>query len=194
MKGLLEKVSPRPAAVAEQHEESAPAKAGSSIVTPGDLSRRAVDPGDVGNPGYDPDSSAEETQSSIFGTTGDSGNPLDSLSTHIRRYLVCDKHQLTILALWTLYTWCFGTTMSVWNSNSGRRLGALLDPFEISSRTIGPSRHKAFKGYRRSDFYDAWKRYLPPIPAPASRGAPGKGSSGARNLRIESIRKRSVSA
>src|SRR6516164_3069960 len=113
MKGLLEKVSPRPAVVAEQHEESAPSKAESSIVTPGDLSRRVVDPGDVGgdgdlaSPECDPDSSAEETQSSIFGTTGDSGNPLDSLSSHIRRYLVCDKHQLTILALWTLYTWCF---------------------------------------------------------------------------------------
>lgn len=32
---------------------------------------------------------------------------LDSIAAFIREYLVCDDHQLTILTLWSTYTWCF---------------------------------------------------------------------------------------
>jgi hypothetical protein len=81
-KALLKKQSPQPAAVVELHEDTASNETAPSIVTPGDsgdLSRRAVDHGDL----------------------------LSSLAAYIRVYLVCNDHQLTILALWTLYTWCY---------------------------------------------------------------------------------------
>ena len=32
---------------------------------------------------------------------------LDEIANFLRRYLVCDDHQLTILALWVVHTWCF---------------------------------------------------------------------------------------
>ena len=32
---------------------------------------------------------------------------LDSISSFIRRYLICDEHQLTILALWIVHTWSY---------------------------------------------------------------------------------------
>jgi hypothetical protein len=31
----------------------------------------------------------------------------DALASFFREYLVCDDHQLTALALWTAYTWCY---------------------------------------------------------------------------------------
>ena len=34
---------------------------------------------------------------------------LDSVAAYLRRYLVCDDHQLTILALWSASTYCPGT-------------------------------------------------------------------------------------
>ena len=70
--------------------------------------------------------------------------------------------------------WTTGTTRSVWNSNSGRRLGALLEDYDISSRDFHFGRKKTLKGYQLSDFKDTWDRYLPPLsakPAPARRGA-----------------------
>jgi len=33
---------------------------------------------------------------------------LDSISALIREFLVCDDHQLTVLTLWALHTWCYG--------------------------------------------------------------------------------------
>jgi len=68
--------------------------------------------------------------------------------------------------------------MPVWNSNSGRRLRALLKPHKISSRTLHAPGNKDLKGYKRSDFQDTWERYLPPLstqPAPAGRGATAAG-------------------
>ena len=32
---------------------------------------------------------------------------LDAVEAFIREFLVCDDHQLTVLALWSAYTWCF---------------------------------------------------------------------------------------
>jgi Protein of unknown function (DUF3631) len=32
---------------------------------------------------------------------------LDSIASFFRQYLVCDDHQLTVLTLWTVHTWCF---------------------------------------------------------------------------------------
>lgn len=49
---------------------------------------------------------------------------------------------------------------SAWPRNSGRRLGALLQPFGIKSHTI---KAEALKGYRFCDFKDAWERYLAPL-------------------------------
>jgi Protein of unknown function (DUF3631) len=50
-----------------------------------------------------------------------------------------------------------------WGAKSGRRLGALLQPFGISSRTLSPESEPACKGYLFRDFQDAWDRYLPPL-------------------------------
>jgi hypothetical protein len=32
---------------------------------------------------------------------------LDRIASFLRQYLVCDEHQLTVLTLWTVHTWCF---------------------------------------------------------------------------------------
>jgi hypothetical protein len=32
----------------------------------------------------------------------------DAISAFLSRYLACEAHQLTVLALWVIYTWCFG--------------------------------------------------------------------------------------
>src|SRR5215470_14270996 len=32
---------------------------------------------------------------------------LDSLTSFLRQYLVCDQHQLNVLALWIVHTWCY---------------------------------------------------------------------------------------
>ena len=32
---------------------------------------------------------------------------LDEIASFLRRYLVCDEHQITVLALWVVHTWCF---------------------------------------------------------------------------------------
>ncbi|HEY6350036.1 MAG TPA: DUF3631 domain-containing protein [Candidatus Angelobacter sp.] len=32
---------------------------------------------------------------------------LDSIASFLRRYLICDEHQLTILTLWIVHTWCY---------------------------------------------------------------------------------------
>jgi len=75
---------------------------------------------------------------------------------------------------WTTGTTTTGTIRSVWNSNSGKRLGALLKPHGISSSDFHFGRKKTLKGYQLSDFKDAWDSYLPPLsakPAPERRGA-----------------------
>jgi hypothetical protein len=46
------------------------------------------------------------------GDPGDRGDLLSSVSSYIRRFLVCDDHQLTILALWCLYTWCYDSFLT----------------------------------------------------------------------------------
>lgn len=45
---------------------------------------------------------------------------------------------------------------------SARTLGKLLHPFEIKSRTVRFSDGSTAKGLLRSQFEDAWKRYLGP--------------------------------
>lgn len=37
----------------------------------------------------------------------DPGEMLSTVETILRKYLVCDDHQFTILTLWSVYTWCF---------------------------------------------------------------------------------------
>src|SRR5262249_55843052 len=32
---------------------------------------------------------------------------LDSLTNFLRQYIVCDQHQLNVLALWIVHTWCY---------------------------------------------------------------------------------------
>ena len=60
------------------------------------------------------DNTPHDTDSSIVtpGDVGDPGDLLSSLSSYIRRFLVCDDHQLTILALWCLYTWCYDSFLT----------------------------------------------------------------------------------
>lgn len=62
--------------------------------------------------------------------------------------------------LLTLLSNCENRPWSAWPRNSGRRLGALLQPFGIKSHTI---KAEALKGYRFCDFKDAWERYLAPL-------------------------------
>ena len=38
---------------------------------------------------------------------------LDSVASYIREYLVCNDHQLTLVTLWGLYTWCYQHFRSV---------------------------------------------------------------------------------
>ncbi|HWZ42397.1 MAG TPA: DUF3631 domain-containing protein [Candidatus Saccharimonadales bacterium] len=33
---------------------------------------------------------------------------LDAIASFLRQYLACDGHQLTVLTLWSVHTWCFG--------------------------------------------------------------------------------------
>src|SRR5215472_18131567 len=58
----------------------------------------------------DEDNTPDEASSIV--TPGDHGDLLSSLSSYIRRFLVCDDHQLTILALWCLYTWCYDSFLT----------------------------------------------------------------------------------
>src|SRR5882672_2583631 len=37
----------------------------------------------------------------------DNAKQLAALVEFLRRYLVCDEHQFTVLALWIVHTWCF---------------------------------------------------------------------------------------
>jgi len=136
MKSLLNsRYSPLPAYVPEPDPDSSSDQANSSIVTPADQSRPAVDDGGIlrsaersrptGDPKDSPASSSDAVASSIV-SPGDpcdpgddsvilrsaersrsTGDLLSSVSSHIRRFLVCDDHQLTILTLWCLYTWCY---------------------------------------------------------------------------------------
>src|SRR5262249_5888516 len=46
---------------------------------------------------------------------------------------------------------------------SKTQLAGLLRPFEIRPTTIDIAYEKA-KGYKKTDFADAWERYLPPLP------------------------------
>src|SRR6267154_2644927 len=32
---------------------------------------------------------------------------VDAISSFLSNYLACDPHQLTVLTLWVIYTWCF---------------------------------------------------------------------------------------
>lgn len=50
---------------------------------------------------------------------------------------------------------------------TGRQLGDLLRPYRISARTIRISATTA-RGFRREQFEDAWRRYLPDNPSHAS--------------------------
>lgn len=52
---------------------------------------------------------------------------------------------------------------SGWNHKSGRKLGALLQPFGIFSRRLTVGNEKSIKGYLLKDFTDSWERYLPPL-------------------------------
>jgi hypothetical protein len=52
---------------------------------------------------------------------------------------------------------------SDWQPNSGRRLGMLLHPFGIVALTLRTGPETVLRGYRLSDFQDAWERYLPPL-------------------------------
>ena len=52
---------------------------------------------------------------------------------------------------------------SEWQPNSGRRLGMILHPFGIVARTLRTGPETVLRGYRLSDFQDAWERYLPPL-------------------------------
>ena len=37
-----------------------------------------------------------------------SGAPIaDAIANFLGRYLACEPHQLTVLALWVIYIWCF---------------------------------------------------------------------------------------
>ena len=48
-----------------------------------------------------------ENSNSSEVTPGAGVEVLDDVASFIRKYLVCDDHQLTILTLWSAHTWCF---------------------------------------------------------------------------------------
>ena len=50
---------------------------------------------------------AEEPTSAPATEPPPPGEMLDSMVSLLRQYLVCDDHQLTVLALWCVHTWCF---------------------------------------------------------------------------------------
>ncbi|MEU0315914.1 DUF3631 domain-containing protein [Nocardioides sp. NPDC006273] len=53
------------------------------------------------------------------------------------------------------------------------RLGALLRDFDISSTNLRLGKDRQAKGYRRTDFTDAWARYCPPeVPNPSQPSQP----------------------
>src|SRR5690606_13137884 len=49
-----------------------------------------------------------------------------------------------------------------WGSMNPRKLSAVLNEYDIRPTTVRQGEHVA-KGYRRSDFDEAFSRYLPPI-------------------------------
>lgn len=72
---------------------------------------------------------------------------------------------------------------SAWTRKSGRRLGALLNPFGIFSRNLTIGGERGIKGYLLTDFGDAWERYLPPLETgqpssdkPSSQARDGSGT------------------
>jgi hypothetical protein len=44
---------------------------------------------------------------------------------------------------------------------NGRKLGQLLRPYRIRSRTVRLSNEKTVNGFKREQFEDSWRRYLP---------------------------------
>lgn len=54
---------------------------------------------------------------------------------------------------------------SAWGPKSGRRLAGHLRKFDIGPRPLHYGSPTGFKGYRISDFQDAWDCYLPPSEA-----------------------------
>jgi len=68
---------------------------------------------------------------------------LASIISFLRKYLVCDQHQLTILALWVVHTWCYdafpsSTYLDVRSPESQAGKSLLLDLLELLC--AGPER------------------------------------------------------
>jgi len=75
---------------------------GAVILRSAERSRRTGDSGDSTTPPKQTVGLAADS-----GDSGDSGDPLSSVSSYIRQFLICHDHHLTILSLWSLYTWCY---------------------------------------------------------------------------------------
>jgi len=116
---------------------------------------------------------------------------LDSVAALIREFLVCDDHQLTVLTLWVLHTWCYmvcpttpylhiHSPKPIQRSNHHARLHGKpavgrLDQASKASRADPPAFQDlqplpALTYSRRDiqrlpicDFKDAWERYLPAL-------------------------------
>jgi hypothetical protein len=67
---------------------------------------------------------------------------------------------------------------SGWSAKSGRRLGALLQPFGISSRKLNRDGEPVARGYFFKQFQYAWERYLPPLAAVPDIGNSSAGRNG----------------
>ncbi|HEY6249847.1 MAG TPA: DUF3631 domain-containing protein [Candidatus Angelobacter sp.] len=52
---------------------------------------------------------------------------------------------------------------SGWGLGSGKKLGQLLHPFRIHSRSLHIESQTTFRGYLFEHFKDAWERYTPPL-------------------------------
>ncbi|HXB22890.1 MAG TPA: hypothetical protein VNV88_15995 [Candidatus Solibacter sp.] len=67
---------------------------------------------------------------------------LNEIVSFLRRYLVCDDHQLTLLALWSLHTWCYSCfpTTPYLDVHSPEPQSGRYARTELSS-------HQASKGY-----------------------------------------------
>jgi hypothetical protein len=61
---------------------------------------------------------------------------------------------------------------------TGRGLGDLLRPYRVRSRTVRLDDGSTPKGYKREQFDDAWKRYLPATAAPIRHNATTRTGSG----------------
>jgi hypothetical protein len=62
-------------------------------------------------------------------------------------------------------------------SIDARRLAEMLRPYGIRSSSIRMPNGQTPKGYKREDFHDAWKRYLPASPATATSATPETGDA-----------------